>query len=139
MKKLVLKFLLLILPIIIFIFLINARYVSTNHWKAENNVWKFNFVPDDIQLANFGSSHGEYGFFYDDFSQYKTFNFAVNSQRYFGITVFCNNILTPLHRMQWCFCQFLILVLLVGLKIMTICVHVIIDSLKKSILMNGVF
>lgn len=83
MKKLALKFLLLILPFIIFIFLINARYVSTNHWKAENNVWKFNFVPEQIQLANFGSSHGEYGFFYDDFSQYRTFNFAVNSQRYF--------------------------------------------------------
>ena len=83
MKKLALKLLLLILPVVVFMFMINARYISTNHWKAENNVWKFNFVPDDIQLANLGSSHGEYGFFYDDFSQYRTFNFAVNSQRYF--------------------------------------------------------
>ena len=83
MKKLALKFLLLILPIIIFIFLINARYVSTNHWKAENNVWKFNFVPDDIQLANLGSSHGEVNFIYESFPQYKTFNFGISSQRYF--------------------------------------------------------
>ena len=83
MKKLALKLLLLILPVVVFMFMINARYISTNHWKAENNVWKFNFVPDDIQLANLGSSHGEYGFFYDDFSQYRTFNFAVSSQRYF--------------------------------------------------------
>ena len=67
MKKLTLKLLLLILPVVVFMFMINARYISTNHWKAENNVWKFNFVPDDIQLANLGSSHGEYGFFYDDY------------------------------------------------------------------------
>lgn len=83
MKKLALKLLLLILPVVVFMFMINARYISTNHWKAENNVWKFNFVPDDIQLANLGSSHGAYGFFYDDFSQYRTFNFGLNSQRYF--------------------------------------------------------
>ena len=59
------------------------RYISTNHWKAENNVWKFNFVPEGIQLANLGASHGEVGFIYDDFPQYKTFNFALSAQWYF--------------------------------------------------------
>ena len=79
MKKFLYKMIILTLPF----FVINLCYVSTNHWKAENNVWKFNFVPDDIQLANFGSSHGEVNFIYESFPQYKTFNFGISSQRYF--------------------------------------------------------
>ena len=83
MKKFFLKaglFLALCMPSLL---ILNTMYINTNHWKAENYVWKFNSVPNGIQLANFGSSHGTYDFFYEGFSQYKTFNFALASQRYF--------------------------------------------------------
>ena len=38
-------------------------------------------VPDNIQICNFGSSHGQYGFNYEDFAdKYTCFNFALGSQ-----------------------------------------------------------
>lgn len=83
MKRLLVKTLLFLALTFAVVLVANLRYVETNHWKKENNVWKFNFVPDDIQLANFGSSHGEVGFKYDGFPQYTTFNFGLGSQRYF--------------------------------------------------------
>ena len=68
---------------VIVLLLLNMKYVSTNHWKAENNVWKFNFVPDDIEFANFGSSHGELSFIYNDYPEYTTFNFGLKAQTFF--------------------------------------------------------
>lgn len=42
---------------------------------------KFKDVPYNIQISNFGSSHGVYGFDYKNFSnKYTTFNFALTSQ-----------------------------------------------------------
>ena len=83
MKRFLIKLIIFCVLTSILLILLNLRYVSTNYWKAENNVWKFNSVPDGIQLANLGSSHGAYGFLYDRFTKYKTFNFALDSQRYF--------------------------------------------------------
>lgn len=83
MKKISFKLIMLFLPIIIVGLVLNGQYIATNYWKAENNVWKFNSVPNDIQLANFGSSHGAYDFLYDEFPLYETFNFALDSQRFF--------------------------------------------------------
>lgn len=83
MRKLVLKLALLFGVLSFVLGILTVRYVSTNYWKAENNVWKFNSVPEGIQLANFGSSHGECQFKYEDFPQYTAFNFGVSGQRYF--------------------------------------------------------
>lgn len=42
---------------------------------------KFINVPDNIQIANLGSSHGVFGFDYSDYEgEYTTFNFALTSQ-----------------------------------------------------------
>ena len=79
MKKFLYKMIILTLPF----FVINLCYVSTNYWKSENNVRKFNSVPEGIQLANLGPSHTEFGLLYNDFSQYKAFNFALSAQPYF--------------------------------------------------------
>lgn len=83
MKKFLVKFLLLLALAAGCLMALNTRYVATNYWKMENNVWKFNAVPTGIRLANFGSSHGEVGFKYDEFPQYAPFNFGVSSQKYF--------------------------------------------------------
>ncbi len=83
MKRFLVKSLLFLALTFGIMLALNRRYEETNHWKKENNVWKFNFVPDGIQLANFGSSHGEVSFKYDGLPQYTTFNFGLSSQRYF--------------------------------------------------------
>lgn len=43
-------------------------------------VRKFQDIPDAITICNFGSSHGLYGFCYDDQKKYDCFNFALESQ-----------------------------------------------------------
>lgn len=83
MKKFFLKAGLFLSLCILSILILNTMYINTNHWKAENDVWKFNFVPKNIQLANLGSSHGEVHFKYDDFPQYVAFNFGLSAQLYF--------------------------------------------------------
>ena len=50
---------------------------------SEINV--FNFIPEDIQLANVGSSHGQCAFSWDALARdrgYETFNFALTSQSF---------------------------------------------------------
>ncbi len=45
----------------------------------------FNFIPDEIQIANFGSSHGQCAFDWNPLSNERglqTFNFALTSQSY---------------------------------------------------------
>ncbi|AGT43417.1 SGNH/GDSL hydrolase family protein [Treponema pedis] len=82
MKKFIIRLLILIVPTAVLFLGVNFLYKNTNHWKAENNVYKFNFVPDKIQLANLGSSHGEVNFIYDDFPEYTAFNFGISGQRH---------------------------------------------------------
>ncbi|GHV04439.1 hypothetical protein FACS189485_09840 [Spirochaetia bacterium] len=54
---------------------------GTNSWKYQNDVEKFSHVPRNIQLANFGSSHGLLGFDWSN-APYTTFNFSLTSQRH---------------------------------------------------------
>ena len=82
MKKLLVKLLLLFVPFIVVLPVLNYFYVRSNYWKAKDNVYKFNFVPDGIELANVGSSHGALHFIYDDFPEYVTFNFGLDAQRH---------------------------------------------------------
>ncbi len=45
----------------------------------------FNFIPDEIQIANFGSSHGQCAFDWNPLSNergFQTFNFALTSQSF---------------------------------------------------------
>lgn len=83
MKRYLMKFsVFLILCLAIFL-LINRLYTNTNYWKSENNVYKFNNIPDDIELANVGSSHAVFAFKYDTIPYIKAFNFALAAQPYF--------------------------------------------------------
>jgi hypothetical protein len=61
---------------------LNFFYTRTNFWRGapeKSAPLKFKNVPDHIELANVGSSHGYWGF---DFSEhpYRSFNFALVEQ-----------------------------------------------------------
>lgn len=81
MKKLLLKLLILILIVstiiapIHFVFMKNYVDVDSDYKN------KFYDVPYDIEICNFGSSHGLYGYNYDNIDdKYTCFNFALSSQ-----------------------------------------------------------
>lgn len=83
MKKFVVKFLAFLVLIICSIGILNFLYVNTNYWKMHyvDETVKFKNIPQHIQLANVGSSHGVNSFKYDNVP-YRSFNFALGGQRF---------------------------------------------------------
>lgn len=82
MKIFVIKVLIIIVPIFCSVGILNFLYVNTNYWKNETDATlKFKNVPQHIQIANIGSSHGLNSFDYDDISN-QSFNFSLSSQRF---------------------------------------------------------
>jgi len=79
MKKFIIKFFLLFTLFLLTIIVLNFIYVNSNYWKNVVEVSKFKNIPEHIQLANIGSSHGVYDFDYSNIP-YRSFNFALNSQ-----------------------------------------------------------
>jgi hypothetical protein len=73
----------LILAVIVssILLFLNVLYIRTDSWKYQNNVEKFAHIPQGIQIANFGSSHGLRDFEWSD-STYQAFNFGLPSQYY---------------------------------------------------------
>jgi hypothetical protein len=72
----------LLIPVVCALLLaINLLYINTVAWQNEYDIEKFSHIPENIQIANFGSSHGFYGFEWTDI-QYTTFNFALAAQRH---------------------------------------------------------
>lgn len=59
---------------------VNEKYKETNAYKSRNSTEKFLSVPYDIEVANLGTSHAQYGFVYDDYD-ITGFNFALSAQR----------------------------------------------------------
>lgn len=60
---------------------LNAWYFNIKANTADNFLSKFYRMPNDIEVCNFGSSHGYYGFIYSDYDDsVTTFNFATESQ-----------------------------------------------------------
>jgi len=59
---------------------LNHFYVRTNGYKSLDCTFKFYLVPDGIQVANLGSSHGEYGLDYSGIRGVTGFNFALSGQ-----------------------------------------------------------
>ena len=65
---------------LILVLTINSIYQDTNRYANQNyELIKFENVPNDIEFANFGSSHGQLGFYYPH-EDIVTFNFALSSQ-----------------------------------------------------------
>jgi len=82
MKKFVLKLILFSGLIVGSLVLLNFLYVRTEAYRTMYDMEKFYNVPDNLEIVNFGSSHGLYGF---DFSvtAFQGFNFALNGQTLF--------------------------------------------------------
>lgn len=84
MKSFIVKSVLAVCITIFCLFYLDIMYEQ----KSSNpipEVNKFNFVPEGIQIANMGSSHGEAAFNWDTLSNernMKCFNFALTSQGY---------------------------------------------------------
>lgn len=84
MKRIIFYVFLLVIPAAIAFFGVNFAYKQTNYWKASfHNAERFNNVPDGIKLCNIGTSHGCWGFKWEDYPEYNAFNFAVSGQPYF--------------------------------------------------------
>lgn len=80
MKRFVTKLLIYTLVLAVLVAFANTIYtVATKSEKEYLN--KFNNIPDTLQICNFGSSHGYYGYNYEEIEdQYECFNFALESQ-----------------------------------------------------------
>ena len=66
--------------ICILIITMNRIYVGFLNKLDSDYTQKFQEVPDKIQVCNLGSSHGLYGFCYDDIDKDFCFNFSLVSQ-----------------------------------------------------------
>lgn len=78
MKKFIVKLILFCTILAGIVAAINMKYISV---KTTSSTDKFKNVPGDIQICNFGSSHGANGYQYDDLEdEYTCFNFAMSSQ-----------------------------------------------------------
>lgn len=76
MKRFIKKFIILSITISIIVMLVNEVYLN---FRTNDNV--FETMPEKVQICNFGSSHGLFGFDYEDYKeQYACFNFALVSQ-----------------------------------------------------------
>ncbi len=81
MKKFILTLILYIVILGIVVLSINYICVLSGISDYEETS-KFRKVPENIQICNFGSSHGYFSFNYSDLeTQYVSFNFALSSQR----------------------------------------------------------
>ena len=59
---------------------LNHMYEKTNHYNNQNyELSKYKDIPYAIEFANFGSSHGQLGFYYPE-DGIVSFNFALSSQ-----------------------------------------------------------
>lgn len=74
------KLLLFVSVIAIVTLAVNFLYIKW-HKADPNQTNKFAFIPKKVQVCNFGSSHGMYGFNYEDLGNaYDCFNFGLSSQ-----------------------------------------------------------
>jgi hypothetical protein len=73
---------------LILLCVLNIFYVRTNGYKSLNGTHKFSVVPDNIDVMNLGSSHGEFGFDYGEIDTVTGFNFGLRGQsHYFDLQV----------------------------------------------------
>lgn len=75
--KLIIKVLLLIFPF----FIINILYQNSDEWKNKYDLERFKSIPEGIEVANLGSSHGSaFDYNIGEFEGLNCFNFAIPQQ-----------------------------------------------------------
>ncbi|MBA2845990.1 hypothetical protein HNP88_000174 [Methanococcus maripaludis] len=82
MDKLVKKSVVFGLGFMILLYSLNGMYISTNEYKSLNDVYKFKNVPYNLELVNFGTSHGQKGIYYGENNTH-AFNYALSSQIFY--------------------------------------------------------
>ena len=80
MLRFIKKSIVFLLILAIMVGYINHRYKQTNVYQSMNSTDKFFHVPQDIEIANLGTSHAQYSFVYEDIDKVG-FNFALPAQR----------------------------------------------------------
>lgn len=84
MKKFIVKSVLAVCITFCCLFYLDMMY-EQKVGTGMSEINAFNFIPENIQLANVGSSHGQCAFNWDALAQdrgYETFNFALTSQSF---------------------------------------------------------
>lgn len=80
MKKFIRNILVLIIVNVMAVEAVSLAYVKLDREDSDYTN-KFAYIPDKLQICNFGSSHGLYGYNYEDISHKSDcFNFALVSQ-----------------------------------------------------------
>lgn len=78
MRQFLIKISAITIPFIVLLLVLNYAFSKSYWWTVYyTEQEKFSHVPQNIQLANVGSSHGVYAFDYSDFPEYTAFNMAV--------------------------------------------------------------
>ncbi|MBP2143880.1 hypothetical protein J2127_001049 [Methanococcus voltae] len=79
MKRLLKKSVIFITVFMLMLYSLNAIYSNTNGYKDVNNMYSFNSVSYNLELVNFGTSHGMMGIDYQN-EPYNAFNFGLTNQ-----------------------------------------------------------
>lgn len=73
------KLLTLLILCIVVLYLLSLIYKKLDRYNGYGTQ-KFDEVPEQIEISNVGSSHGLYGFCYDEMTECTCFNFGLVSQ-----------------------------------------------------------
>lgn len=60
--------------------LANCAYVNTSYYKNLNSVGKFAVIPENIDIVNFGNSHGQMAFNWEGYKEFIGVNMGLASQ-----------------------------------------------------------
>lgn len=83
MRQFLIKISAITIPFIVLLLVLNYAFSKSYWWTVYyTEQEKFSHVPQNIQLANVGSSHGVFAFDYADFPDYTAFNMAVRWQHH---------------------------------------------------------
>lgn len=83
MKRFIIKIMLISLAVLVMFTLLNQVFINSDYFRTEYADWtRFNEVPDKIEIANTGTSHGAAGFDYSDTGGINGFNFALAGQTF---------------------------------------------------------
>ena len=82
MKRFFFKGFLLFLAVSVTLLALNFFYVRTTYFSQKDDLSKFSDVPENLEIVNLGSSHGQCAFDYSELPL-KGFNFSLSSQDFF--------------------------------------------------------
>lgn len=93
-----LKFFIAVVVVLFPFLVINGLYIASEYSQGDSDIQKFKNMPENIQIANLGSSLGKFSFDYKNYPELNGFNMAL-LQQYLeldkSVLVQCKNKLSP--------------------------------------------